>query len=125
MKNTAANTSNLPSEWAQLLGVRRAALLRRLMRKSGLPPEVLIDLALEILDLASRKLAPSPISSLCPRRPQAPQSLRWEWLQNHFVRAHRESWIRQFHNGSFWDYCPVFWQQFASSPCPFPDQYPS
>ena len=62
MKNTAANTPNLPSEWAQLLGVRRAALLRRLMRKSGLPPEVLIDLALEILDLASRKLAPSPIS---------------------------------------------------------------
>jgi hypothetical protein len=27
-----------------------------------LPPEVLIDLALEILDLAAKKLAPSPIS---------------------------------------------------------------
>ena len=56
------STPNLPSEWTQLLGARRAALLRRLMRKSGLPPEVLIDLALEILDLAATKLAPSPIS---------------------------------------------------------------
>ena len=57
-----ASTPNLPRQWAQLLGARRAVLLRRLMRKSGLPPEVLIDLALEILDLAARKLAPSPIS---------------------------------------------------------------
>ncbi len=57
-----AITPKLPSEWTQLLGARRAALLRRIMRKSGLPPEVLVDLALEILDLASRKLAPSPIS---------------------------------------------------------------
>ena len=32
------------------------------MRKSNLPPEVVIDLALEILDIASRKLAPSPIN---------------------------------------------------------------
>ena len=35
--------------------------LRRIMRRSGLPVEVLLDLALEILDMASRKLAPSPI----------------------------------------------------------------
>lgn len=56
------STSHLPAEWTQLLGARRVALLRRLMRKSGLPPEVLVDLALEILDLAARKLAPSPIS---------------------------------------------------------------
>ena len=35
--------------------------LRRIMRQSGLPPEVLLDLALEMLDIASRKLAPSPI----------------------------------------------------------------
>lgn len=58
----STSTPNLPGEWTKLLGARRTALLRRLMRKSGLPPEVLIDLALEILDLASRKLAPSPIS---------------------------------------------------------------
>ena len=30
------------------------------MRQTGLPPEVLIDLALEMLDIASRKLSPSP-----------------------------------------------------------------
>ena len=32
--------------------------LRRIMRQRGLPPEVLLDLALEMLDIASRKLAP-------------------------------------------------------------------
>jgi hypothetical protein len=31
------------------------------MRQTGLPPEVLLDLALEMLDIASRKLSPSPI----------------------------------------------------------------
>jgi hypothetical protein len=36
-------------------------MLRRIMRQTGLPPEVLIDLALEMLDLAGRKLSPSPI----------------------------------------------------------------
>ena len=36
--------------------------LRRIMRQSGLPLEVLLDLALELLDIASRKLAPSPMN---------------------------------------------------------------
>ena len=31
------------------------------MRQTGLPAEVLLDLSLELLDLASRKLSPSPI----------------------------------------------------------------
>jgi hypothetical protein len=31
------------------------------MRQTGLPPEALLDLAIEMLDLASRKLSPSPI----------------------------------------------------------------
>jgi hypothetical protein len=31
------------------------------MRHTRLPPEVLLDLAIEMLDLASRKLAPEPI----------------------------------------------------------------
>ena len=35
--------------------------LRRIMRQTGLPPEVLLDLGLEMLDIASRKLSPSPI----------------------------------------------------------------
>ena len=44
-----------------MLGSRRTARLRRLMRQTGLPPEVLLDLAIEMLDLASRKLSPEPI----------------------------------------------------------------
>jgi len=31
------------------------------MRQSGLPPEALLDLAIEMLDLASRRLSVSPI----------------------------------------------------------------
>jgi hypothetical protein len=31
------------------------------MRLTGLPPEVLMDLAVELIDIASRKLSPSPI----------------------------------------------------------------
>jgi len=51
----------IPAELAEALGVRRSITLRRLVHQTSLPPEVLIDLALEILDLASRKLAPSPV----------------------------------------------------------------
>jgi hypothetical protein len=53
--------SPLTKELARMLGVRRTARLRRLMRHTGLPPEVLLDLAIEMLDLASRKLTPEPI----------------------------------------------------------------
>jgi hypothetical protein len=53
--------AKIPSDLAACLGVRRSMTLRRIMRQSGLPPEVLIDLALEMLDIASRKLAPSPL----------------------------------------------------------------
>jgi hypothetical protein len=31
------------------------------MRQSGLPPEVLLDLAIELLDIASQRLSPEPI----------------------------------------------------------------
>src|SRR5262245_57241906 len=54
-------TAEIQPDLAQCLGVRRTITLRRIMRQSGLPPEVLLDLALEILDVASRKLSPSPI----------------------------------------------------------------
>jgi hypothetical protein len=53
---------HIPSELVDYLGVRRTLTLRRIMRQSGLPVEVVLDLALELLDLASRKLAPSPIT---------------------------------------------------------------
>jgi hypothetical protein len=52
----------LTPEFARMLGARRTARLRNIMRFSGLPPEPLLDLALEILDLASRKLSPAPIN---------------------------------------------------------------
>ena len=60
-KSRASAAAEIPAEFERLLGVRRTMTLRRIMRQSGLPPEVLLDLALEMLDLASRKLSPSPI----------------------------------------------------------------
>lgn len=60
-KVSATTRAQIPSDLATCLGVRRTMTLRRIMRQSGLPPEVLIDLALEMLDIASRKLSPSPI----------------------------------------------------------------
>ncbi len=53
--------SALTNELARLLGARRTARLRRVMKQTGLPPEILLDLAIEMLDLASRKLSPPPI----------------------------------------------------------------
>jgi hypothetical protein len=61
LKNRSPIGTHIPSELATSLGVRRTMTLRRIMRQSGLPPEVLLDLALEMLDIASRKLSPSPI----------------------------------------------------------------
>ena len=46
---------------ARALGVRRSTRLRAIVRQTGMPPEALLDLAIEILDLASRKLSPPPI----------------------------------------------------------------
>ena len=50
-----------PPELVTALGVRRSMTLKRIMRQSGMPAEVLVDLALEMLDNASRKLSPSPV----------------------------------------------------------------
>ena len=46
---------------ARALGARRTARLRNVMRETGLPAEVLLDLAIELVGVASRKLAVSPI----------------------------------------------------------------
>ena len=51
----------LSAELARALGARRGAKLKSVMRESGLPAEALLDLALELLDLASRKLSPPPL----------------------------------------------------------------
>ena len=53
--------AGLTAELGRLLGARRSARLRRVMQQSGLPPEALLDLAIEMLDLASRKLSQTPI----------------------------------------------------------------
>ena len=44
-----------------MLGARRSIRLRRLMRQTNLPPEALLDLALEILDITSRRLVMDPV----------------------------------------------------------------
>lgn len=49
------------AELARVLGARRSTRLRRVMRQTGLPPEPLIDLAIEVLDLMSRKMILTPI----------------------------------------------------------------
>ena len=61
MQSRVPITSDLTAELARSLGTRRTMRLRRLMRRTGLPPEVLLDLAIEMLDLASRKLSPPAI----------------------------------------------------------------
>ncbi len=61
MQPRQSTSSDLTAELARMLGTRRTTRLRRLMRHTGLPPEVLLDLAIEMLDLASRKLSPEPI----------------------------------------------------------------
>jgi hypothetical protein len=61
IKKTWQRSQGLVSELTRALGARRSARLRSLMRKTGLPPEALLDLALELLDIASRKLSPSPL----------------------------------------------------------------
>src|SRR5215204_5173397 len=60
-KTAPPATGHVSAELATCLGVRRTMTLRRIMRQTGLPPEVLLDLGLELLDIASRKLSPSPI----------------------------------------------------------------
>ena len=61
-KNPPLDPGEIPSTLANYLGVRRTMTLRRIMRQSGLPVEVVLDIALELLDIASRRLAPTPLN---------------------------------------------------------------
>src|SRR3954470_3506877 len=54
-------TAVLSRKLCAALGARRSARLRGVMRQTGLPPETLLDLAIELVDIASRKLSPPPI----------------------------------------------------------------
>ena len=62
-KNDAdpAEGAPLTAELAQMLGSRRSASLRRVMRLTGLPLEAVLDLAFELVDIAARKIALPPI----------------------------------------------------------------
>jgi hypothetical protein len=63
MKNPAGNkpARAIAPDLAKALGVRRANRLKSVVKYTGLPAEVLMDLAIELLDIASRKLSPTPI----------------------------------------------------------------
>jgi len=52
---------SLAPSLARALGARRSARLRAVMRNSGMTAEPLLDLAIELLDIASRKLSPPPV----------------------------------------------------------------
>lgn len=64
MKSPARNKPALTvaPNLAKAIGVRRANRLKSIVKYTGLPAEVLIDLAIELLDIASRRLSPPPIT---------------------------------------------------------------
>jgi hypothetical protein len=64
MKNPAGNkpARAIAPDLAKALGVRRANRLKSVVKYTGLPAEVLMDLAIELLDIASRKLSPAPMT---------------------------------------------------------------
>ena len=51
----------MTAELARVLGVRRAKQLRRVVKQTGLPAEVVLDLAIDLVDIASRKIASSSV----------------------------------------------------------------
>lgn len=51
----------LTGELVRGLGVSRASRLRAVMRQTGLTAETLLDLALDLLEVSSRRLALPPI----------------------------------------------------------------
>jgi hypothetical protein len=55
-------SGRIDKELRKALGTRRSARLRTLVRTTGLPVEALLDLALELLEIASRKLALPPLT---------------------------------------------------------------
>src|SRR6185503_19464948 len=99
-KKSPPASGHVSSELATCLGVRRTMTLRRIVRQTGLPPEVLLDLALEILDISSRKLSPSPIQ----RQAIGLGTARWrnvspEDRSEALRRAAQARWAKHRHAG--------------------------
>lgn len=61
MNDLEVERSLLTSELARVLGVRRTAVLLRVVRRTHLAPEALLDIALGLLDTSSEGFAASPI----------------------------------------------------------------
>src|SRR3954470_22519296 len=55
-------TLTVAPDLAKALGARRANRLKSIVKHTGLPPKILMDLAIELLDVESRKLSPTPIT---------------------------------------------------------------
>ena len=58
----ALRRREVTADLGRLLGATRTGRLRRLVKITGLPPESVLDLALELVDVASRKLTVPPLT---------------------------------------------------------------
>lgn len=82
-------------ELSRALGVRRTARLRRLIADTGLPPEPLIDLALEMLGTVCRRFGRAPDDT----KPVGLATARWQKIRpgersNTLRRAALARWAR-------------------------------
>ena len=59
MKQVAAES--LPSELVAALGIRRRRVLQRAVKRTGLPAEALLDLAMQLLDVTTIAFSSTPI----------------------------------------------------------------
>jgi hypothetical protein len=53
--------TGVTAELARVLGARRAKQLGRVVKLTGLPAEVVLDLAIDLVDIASRKIASTSV----------------------------------------------------------------
>lgn len=60
-KSRLTTETGLTVELARVLGARRTKQLRRVIKLTGLPAEVVLDLAIDLVDVASRKIASSSV----------------------------------------------------------------
>jgi hypothetical protein len=57
-----SRSREVAADFGRVLGTTRAGRLRHLVKMTGLPPEAVLDLALELVDVASRKLTVPPLT---------------------------------------------------------------
>lgn len=64
MANNVTIEHTIAPALARGLGARRTTRLKAVIRNSGLPAEPLLDLAFELLDIASTRLSPPPVKRM-------------------------------------------------------------